>query len=186
MDLVLFGIQGSGKGTQAKRLATQHGYILFEAGAELRRIAASGTELGNTVKHFIDAGHLAPHSIVMQVVKEAICMRPQSEHILFDGIPRDLDQMRDFDRIMQECGREFRCIELKVNEEEAMQRILQRAAEQGRADDASEESIRRRMGLFHEKTEPVINDYRERGMLEEVDGEGNVEAVYARFTSALA
>lgn len=186
MDLVLFGIQGSGKGTQAKRLVTEHGYVLFEAGAELRRIAASGSELGNTVKHFIDQGHLAPHEIVMQVVKQAICSRPTSERILFDGIPRDLDQMRDFDRIMQECGREFRCIELKINEEEAMQRILQRALDQGRADDASQDSIRRRMGLFHEKTEPVITAYRERGVLQEVDGEGPVEEVFGRLVQVLA
>ena len=72
MDLVLFGIQGSGKGTQAKRLATEKGYEIFEAGGALRKISASGTSLGEKVKSFIDVGKLVPHEIIMDVLKEAI------------------------------------------------------------------------------------------------------------------
>src|SRR6185295_10510811 len=99
MDLVFFGIQGSGKGTQAKKLAAEFGYDIFEAGGELRKIAASGSELGKTVKNYIDEGHLVPHEIIMEVVKEAIGKRPKDQKILFDGIPRDDNQMRDFDAI---------------------------------------------------------------------------------------
>lgn len=184
MDLVLFGIQGSGKGTQARKLAAEFDFSIFEAGGELRTIAASGTELGNTVKSFIDAGNLAPHEVVMQVVRQAILARPRDQTILFDGIPRDLDQMRDFDAIMDEVGRDFRCIELSVDPEQCIHRILGRARLEGRADDQDEAAIRRRMSLFREKTMPMIEEYRRRGVLLTIDGEGTVDEVYERLKKA--
>lgn len=181
MDLLLFGIQGSGKGTQAKRLAAERGYTIFEAGGELRKIAAMDTELGHKVASYIDHGHLVPFDIIMEVVRTAVSAHPLTEPLLFDGIPRDADQKNAFDEMMQALGRSFRCIHLVVNEEEALKRVQQRAIEQGRADDANPEFIRRRMGLFHEKTEPVINEYRAQGKLSDVDGEGSMEEVYARI-----
>jgi len=185
MDLVLFGIQGSGKGTQAKRLCAQYGFDLFEAGGELRKIVASGSKLGETVKSFIDVGKLVPFAIIMQVVKEAIAARPQSQKILFDGIPRDLDQMRSFDQIMAEAGRDFTCIEIALTEEEGVQRILGRAKIEGRADDANEETIRRRMKTFFEKTKPVIELYTAQGKLRVIDGKGAVEEVYQTIQQVL-
>lgn len=186
MDLVLFGIQGSGKGTQAKRLAAERGYQIFETGAQLRAIAASGTELGNTVASYIDHGHLAPHEIVMDVVKNFVQTKGAVGPILFDGIPRDDNQMKGFNQLMTECNRAFTCIRLTVNEEEAIKRIVQRGKEQGRADDASEEFIRRRMGLFHEKTVPVIEAYMAQGKVTEVNGEGTPDEVYERMEEALS
>lgn len=186
MDLVLFGIQGSGKGTQAKRLAQEQGYAIFETGAELRKIAASGTELGQTIASYIDAGHHAPHDIVMQVVRTAIEEYPLQQKLLFDGIPRNLDQMIAFNDLMRDIGRTFTCIQLTVDEEQAIQRIKQRAIEQGRADDASDEAIRLRISLFHEKTEPVIKAYIDQGKVVEVSGEGTMDEVYERITEALS
>ncbi len=185
MDLLLFGIQGSGKGTQAKRLAAEHGYHIFEAGGELRRIAATDTELGHKVTSYIDHGHLVPFEIIMEVVRTAVSAHPLTEPLLFDGIPRDMDQKKAFDEMMQELGRDFRCIELKVDEEQALERVQQRAAEQGRADDANPEFIRRRMGLFHEKTEPVINEYRSAGKVTDVNGDGSMDEVFERIVAVL-
>jgi adenylate kinase len=179
MDLVLFGIQGSGKGTQAKRLAAEFGFDIFEAGGELRKIAASGSELGNTVKSYIDQGHLVPHEIIMQVVKEAIAARPKATKILFDGIPRDTDQMRDFDAIMKDAGRDFRCTEILLDKEQALQRILGRAKAEGRADDANHDIIKRRMNTFTEKTAPVIAKYEQAGKMTKISGEDSVDEVYA-------
>ncbi len=184
MDLVFFGIQGSGKGTQAKLLAKEFGYDIFEAGGELRKIKASGSKLGQTVKSYIDKGKLVPFEIIMQVTKEAVCARKASRKILFDGIPRDEDQMREFDRIMSEAGREFICIEIKVDKEACIQRILNRAKIEGRTDDSDEKIIRERMGTFEKKTMPVISKYKEEGRLVEVDGEGTVEEVYERVKRA--
>jgi adenylate kinase len=186
MDLVLFGIQGSGKGTQAKRLAAEQNYVIFEAGGELRRIAASGSVLGNAIASFINEGHLVPFEIIMQVVRYFVESKDASQKILFDGIPRDTDQKKAFDEMMSELGRDFAALQLTVNEEESLKRILLRAKEQGRADDASEESIRRRMALFHEKTEPVIKAYAEQGKVVEVSGEGTMDEVYQRIVEALS
>lgn len=179
MDLVLFGIQGSGKGTQAKKLAAEHGYEIFEAGGELRAIAASGSELGKTVKEHIDAGHLVPHEIIMMVVKHAICDKPKETKIIFDGIPRDDNQKKDFDGIMQECGRNFRCVHFLLDAEEGIQRILGRAKLEGRIDDQSEETIRKRMNTFLVKTMPVIDAYKVAGLVTEIDAKRSVEEIYA-------
>jgi len=138
------------------------------------------------VKSFIDVGKLVPFAIIMQVVKEAILARPKTQKILFDGIPRDLDQMREFDKIMAEVGRDFRCIEITLTEEEGIKRILGRAKVEGRADDANEETIRRRMKTFFEKTIPVIQQYKAAGKLTEVDGRGTVKEVYEAIVSLLA
>lgn len=185
MDLVFFGIQGSGKGTQAKKLAAEQGYDIFEAGGELRKIAASGSELGETVKSYIDQGHLVPHEIIMKVVAEAIAARASDTKILFDGIPRDSAQQQDFDAIMQRAGRDFRCIHFLLDTDAAEQRILGRAKEQGRADDADTAIIRRRMDTFREKTMPVIEDYASRGMVTEIDAAEGVETVYKTLFKAL-
>lgn len=184
MDLVLFGIQGSGKGTQAKRLAAELGFDIFEAGGELRKIAATNSELGCTVKSFIDVGKLVPHAIIMQVVREAILARPKTQRLLFDGIPRDSDQQRDFDTIMQEVGREFRCVHLTLDPDVGLQRILGRAKVEGRVDDANEAFIRRRMQLFIEKTLPVIEQYKAQGKVVEMDGSRSVDEVYEEMKKA--
>ncbi|MEK7137614.1 MAG: nucleoside monophosphate kinase [Patescibacteria group bacterium] len=181
MDLVLFGIQGSGKGTQAKMLAKEFDFEIFEAGGELRRISMSGSELGNTVKSYIDAGKLVPHRMIMDVIAAFIDDQPRDQKILFDGIPRDENQMRDFDALMEALGREFHCVQITLDPEEGLKRILGRAKIEGRADDASEETIRRRMRTFLEKTTPVIERYRARGKLWEIDGEGSVEEIYGRM-----
>ena len=178
MDVVFFGIQGSGKGTQAKRLAADCGYDIFEAGGELRKIAASDTDLGRTVKSYIDAGHLVPHEIIMEVVKAAIGKRPKDQRILFDGIPRDENQMRDFDVILRDAGRDFRCVHFVLTAEEGTQRILGRAKTEGRADDANLEIIQKRMNIFEEKTKPVIEEYRKQGKVVDVEAKGSVEDVY--------
>lgn len=186
MDLVFFGIQGSGKGTQAKRLAEECGYYIFEAGGELRKIKASGTELGDTVAGYIDNGELVPFEIIMQVVKEAIAAQPDDQKILFDGIPRDEDQMRAFDAILEEAGRsDIRCIHILLSKDEAIERIRGRAQEQGRADDADQDKVLRRMELFEEKTMPVIKKYEEEGKVVEIDGQGTVDEIYTRIKEVI-
>ncbi|MDA0375967.1 MAG: nucleoside monophosphate kinase [bacterium] len=181
MDLVFFGIQGSGKGTQAKRLAEELGYYIFEAGGELRKIRESGTELGELVKKYIDNGELVPFEIIMEVVNEAVANVPDDQKILFDGIPRDEDQMMAFDKILADSGREFRCVHILLDKDDAVERIKGRAEIEGRADDADQEKVLRRMDLFFEKTMRVIEKYMAEGKVLEVDGKGSVEEIYGRI-----
>jgi len=185
MDLVFFGIQGSGKGTQARKLAEGFGYKLFETGAALREIAKTDSDLGRTVKSTIDAGHHLSADIVMDVLRTAVLEHRKETQMIFDGIPRNVDQMVPFEAVLQEAGREFRCIELHMDEEAAVKRLLKRAETEGRVDDASEEPIRRRMQLFHDKTQPIIEMYRKRGLVTDIDGEGEAEEVYERLKGAL-
>jgi len=185
MDLVLFGIQGSGKGTQAKRLASEKNYAIFEAGGALRKIAAEDSELGKTVKSFIDVGKLVPHDIIMDVLRDALTKMPKSQKVLFDGIPRDLDQMRDFDVVMEKLGRKFQCIHITLDPEEGVERILKRANIEGRADDASEETIRKRMRTFTGKTIPVIETYASAGKVTNIDGKGTMDEIYGRMLLAV-
>jgi adenylate kinase len=122
----------------------------------------------------------------MEVVKAAILARPKDRRILFDGIPRDLDQMRDFDAIMRDAGREFRAIHLLLDPEEGLRRIFGRAKAEGRADDANEDIVRRRMATFVEKTMPVIGQYKEQGKVTELRGERDVEEVYRELQKVAA
>jgi len=185
MDLLLFGIQGGGKGTQAKKLVERFGFHHFEPGSVFRAMAASGTELGKTVASFIDQGSLVPHEIVMQVMSGAIDAVQPGKPILFDGIPRDAEQKHDFDMIMQSQGRDFRCVEITVNENLAIQRILQRGKEQGRKDDQDEAFIRKRMGWTKEKTQPIIEEYRAQGWVATIDGDALVDDVHTRIVDAM-
>ncbi len=178
MDLVLFGIQGSGKGTQAKRLAKEFGYEIFEAGGELRKIAASRSELGKKITSYIDKGALVPHEIIMEVVKEAIGKIPKTQKILFDGIPRDAMQQRDFDRIMNQAGRQFTCIHLLLSRDKAVKRIIGRAQEQGRNDDKDLTAINRRMTTFVESTLPILARYKHEGKVIEINGDRTMDEVY--------
>ena len=117
----------------------------------------------------------------MQVVKEAILARPKTQKILFDGIPRDENQMKGFDQIMKDVGREFRCIHILLSPEEGMKRILGRAKAEGRSDDADTGIVERRMKTFVEKTLPVIQEYQKRGGMVEIDGMHSVDEVYAEM-----
>ncbi len=185
MDLVFFGIQGSGKGTQAKRLAEDSDYYIFETGGELRKVAASGSELGNTVKEYVESGRLVPFEITMQMVRKAVMAQLNGQPILFDGMPRDEDQMVEFDSIMEEAGRDFRCIHIVLDRDEAVERIKGRAKIEGRADDADMEKVNRRMDTFEEKTMPVIERYKEAGLVVEIDGSQSEEEVYAQLKEAI-
>ena len=186
MDLLLFGIQGSGKGTQAKMLAAEFSYDIFEAGGELRKIIASGSETGKIVASHINGGNHAPTPIIIAAVSEAVAAKPQETKILFDGIPRNLEQMEPFNEMMRKAGRTFRCIHLIIPHDEALKRLTHRAQLEGRADDANMESINTRLSLFHEKTLPVIHKYAAEGNMIEVDGMASVDEVYRRMKEVVA
>jgi len=183
MDLSLFGIQGSGKGTHAKLLAAEFDYDIYGTGTELRKIAATDTELGRLVKGYVDSGNLAPVDVVMQVTKEWLD-RHHDRKLIFDAIPRSLEQLEPFMKIMAEKGRTLMGVHIKIDEERALERIMKRSS--GRIDDATESSIRRRLQIFRETTMPVIEWYAAKNQMVEVDGEGSIEEVFDRIKKALA
>jgi adenylate kinase len=114
-----------------------------------------------------------------------VCKLPKDTIVIFDGIPRDGNQKTSFDALMKDCGRSFRALHFVLTPEEGAARIAGRAKQEGRADDANEEAIRRRMALFHEKTMPVVEDYKSRGIVEEVDGGKSADEVFGELKKIL-
>jgi adenylate kinase len=104
MDLILFGMQGSGKGTQSRFLAESCGFEIFEAGAELRRLANEDSELARKVKTIMEAGHLVPTEVVMEIIEDFLHRLPEGKAALFDGIPRSEDQREQFDALLEKTG----------------------------------------------------------------------------------
>ena len=161
-DLLFLGIQGSGKGTQAKNLSETHEII--EAGSLLREIGKSGTELGNQVRGYQERGELVPNDVLAQVIRTELEARDPSTRVLIDGYPRTEAQMVQFNDMMEESGRDFIAIHFELSREEAAARMAGR----GRADDTPQ-AIEKRLDLFEQHTVPVIEQYRGQDRLIDVD-----------------
>lgn len=199
MDLVLFGIQGSGKGTQSRIIAEKGGFEIFETGAELRKLSDENTPLAQKVKSIVEAGHLVPTEIVMEIIEMFIEKLAAGKRVLFDGIPRSADQKEQFDALMAKTGRSFKGILIALSEEEALRRLttrrlckncgaiypatyLQETCEKcggelvTRKDDTPD-AIQIRLQTFREKTLPVIQAYETSGLMLKVNGEQEVPKV---------
>ena len=183
--LLLLGPPGAGKGTQAQLLVDRLGIPQISTGEMLRAAVASGTEVGRKAQAYMDAGKLVPDDIVIGVTGERLRQPDAAAGFILDGFPRTVAQAEALDALLERLGVKLeRCVVLRVDEEELVQRLLKRARIEGRSDD-NEESIRTRMAEYREKTEPLIEYYRRRGVLAEVDGLGEVEEVAARIAAAL-
>lgn len=183
MNLIFFGIQGSGKGTQAKLLAEKFGYQIFETGAELRKIASENSELGLKVKETIEAGHLVSSELVLEIVKDFVS-KNLNQKIIFDGIPRNSDQNVVFQSILQEFNLEYTAVHFRLEKEEALNRLYKRAEIENRADD-NEASINKRIEIFYNDTLPIIETFQNKGKLIEVDAAPTIPEIFADLTNQL-
>ena len=183
-DLILVGIQGSGKGTQAKILAADHGYTIFETGAALRAMAASGSELGEKVKAIMNRGDLVSNEVVMEIVADFIENNATDGPIIFDGIPRSEEQRVCLEALLAEKGRSFQVLAIELSEEVAFERMFARAKIEGRADD-NETAMKKRVANFYKFTAPLLNTWKASGKLVPVSGEHTIEEVTDRISRAL-
>ena len=183
MNLIFFGIQGSGKGTQAKLLAENLGYQIFETGGELRKLAKEDSDLGKKVKETIEAGHLVSSELVLEIVRNFI-RKADKTKIIFDGIPRNQDQYQSFMGILNEFNLEYTAVHFKLEKEEALTRLFKRAEIERRADD-NEESIKRRIDIFYNDTLPLIENFAQTNKLIEVDASPTIEEIYQDLSSRL-
>lgn len=183
--LLIIGPQGSGKGTQGVRVAEALGIPAVSTGDVFRANVKEGTELGLKVKAIIDAGDLVPDELTGEIVRDRLAQDDAAGGFLLDGYPRNLGQVADLDAFLDARGEPLTAvIELVVPREESIQRLSLRATEQGRADDNAE-SIAKRLAIYESETAPILDVYRERGIVDQVDGVGSLDEVFERITAAL-
>ena len=179
------GPPGAGKGTQAKFVADHFGIPAISTGDIFRANVSEGTELGVEAKRYMDAGEYVPDEVTNLMVRNRIDEPDAEPGFLLDGYPRTLAQVEELDGMIKFTGHELDAVVvLTVDQDEIVQRLLQRAESENRADD-TEDVIRRRQEVYVEQTEPLIEVYRDRGLLVEVDGMGEVDEVTARTLTAL-
>ncbi len=183
--LLLIGPPGAGKGTQAARLAEAYGIPAISTGDIFRENVKNETELGREAKGFMDRGEYVPDSLTNALVRDRLSQPDAKNGFLLDGYPRTADQVAELDDILAEQGSALTAVvQLVADTDEVVRRLLNRAIEQGRADD-TEEVIRHRMDVYAEQTAPLIDVYSSRNLVREVDGLGAVEEVTERILSAL-
>ena len=184
--LLIIGPQGSGKGTQGVRIAEALRIPAVSTGDVFRANVKEGTELGQQVKAIIDAGDLVPDELTSAIVRDRLEQRDAAEGFLLDGYPRNLGQVGDLDGFLDGRGEPLTAvIELSVPREESIARLSLRAAQQGRSDD-NEESIAKRLSIYESETAPILDVYRSRGIVDEIDGVGSLDEVYERIVAALS
>jgi len=185
MRLIIMGPPGAGKGTQAKFIADHFGIPAISTGDIFRANVSQGTPLGIEAKKYMDAGEYVPDEVTNLMVRNRID-EPDAEHgFLLDGYPRTLAQVEELDGMIKFTGHRLDAVVvLTVDQDEIVQRLLQRAELEGRADD-TEEVIRRRQQVYLEQTEPLIEVYKKRGLVHEIDGTGEVEEVTKRIFDEL-
>ncbi len=185
MRLILMGPPGAGKGTQAKVVADHFGVPAISTGDIFRANVSEGTPLGVEAKRFMDAGDYVPDEVTNRMVRNRIDESDAQPGFLLDGYPRTLAQVEELDGMIAFTGHSLDAVVvLTVDEDEIVGRLLQRAEVEGRADD-TEDVIRKRQQIYSEQTEPLIEVYRDRGILIEVDGMGEVDDVTHRIFEAL-
>ena len=181
MNIILLGPPGAGKGTQAKFLEDAHGIVQLSTGDMLRAAADSGSELGQQAKAVMDAGNLMPDDIMIQIISERIGQPDCVNGFILDGFPRTTAQAEALENMLaeQELSLDF-VIEIAVDDEILVDRINARVAQMPEADrrsDDNAETLRKRLGVYHEQTAPILPYYRDRDMLKQVDGMLSIEQV---------
>ena len=185
MRMIFMGPPGSGKGTQATVVAGRFGIPAISTGDIFRANVSEGTPLGLEAKRYMDAGEYVPDSVTNEMVRNRIAEPDAEPGFLLDGYPRTLAQVEELDGMLAAADRSLDVVVvLTVDADELVQRLLKRAETSGRSDD-TEDVIRHRQNVYTEQTAPLIDVYRDRGLLLEVDGLGEVDEVSARILSAL-
>lgn len=179
------GPPGAGKGTQAKVIAGKLGIPAVSTGDIFRANVTQETDLGLEAKRYLDAGDYVPDEITNAMVRSRVAEADAAHGFLLDGYPRTVAQVEELDAMLGEQGRHLDAVlVLTVDQDEIVQRLLRRAADEGRSDDTAE-VVRHRQDLYTEQTAPLIEVYGQRGILIRVDGMGPVSDVTARVLDAL-
>ena len=180
LNLILFGPPGSGKGTQAAKLVEKYNLLHISTGDLFRYEIGNQTTLGMEAKSYMDKGQLVPDSVTIGMLKNKVLDNPEVNGYIFDGFPRTIAQSEALDELLDELGQPITSlIALEVEEEEIVQRLLERGKSSGRPDDADEEVIRKRISVYLAQTTPVYEYYQNHDKSVSIKGMGSIEEIFA-------
>ena len=185
-NIILFGPPGSGKGTQSEKLITHYGLKHLSTGDLLRKEMKEGTPLGMEAKSLIQKGQLVPDEVVVGMISSALDANPEVPGFLFDGFPRTVAQARALDNLLDLKKTAIDVVlALQVNEEELINRLINRAQTSGRMDDADPEIQRNRQNVYKNETLPVAEYYAKFDKVEMVEGEGTIDEIFDRLQKSI-
>ena len=185
LNIVIFGAPGSGKGTQSERIVEKYGINHISTGDVLRAEIKNGTELGKTAKGYIDQGQLIPDELMIDILASVFDSFKDSKGVIFDGFPRTIAQAEALKKMLAERGQDVSVmVDLDVPEEELMVRLIKRGKGSGRADD-NEETIKKRLHVYHSQTAPLIDWYKNEKKYQHINGLGTMEGIFAEICEAV-
>ena len=185
LNIVIFGAPGSGKGTQSERIVEKYGINHISTGDVLRAEIKNGTELGKTAKGYIDQGQLIPDELMIDILASVFDSFKDSKGVIFDGFPRTIAQAEALKKMLAERGQDVSVmLDLEVPEDELMIRLIKRGKDSGRADD-NEETIKKRLHVYHSQTAPLIDWYKNEKKYQHINGLGTMEGIFAEICEAV-
>ena len=185
LNIVIFGAPGSGKGTQSERIVEKYGINHISTGDVLRAEINNGTELGKTAKGYIDQGQLIPDELMIDILASVFDSFKDSKGVIFDGFPRTIAQAEALKKMLAERGQDVSVmLDLEVPEDELMVRLIKRGKDSGRADD-NEETIKKRLHVYHSQTAPLIDWYKNEQKYRHINGLGTMENIFADICKAV-
>ena len=185
LNIVIFGAPGSGKGTQSERIVEKYGINHISTGDVLRAEIKNGTELGKTAKGYIDQGQLTPDELMIDILASVFDSFKDSKGVIFDGFPRTIAQAEALKKMLAERGQDVSVmLDLEVPEDELMVRLIKRGKDSGRADD-NEETIKKRLHVYHSQTSPLIDWYKNEKKYQHINGLGTMDGIFADICEAV-
>jgi adenylate kinase len=185
-NLVLFGPPGAGKGTQSEFLVNHYNLVHLSTGDVFRYNIKSGTALGNLAQSYMDQGKLVPDDVTISMLQAEVEKHSEAEGFIFDGFPRTTAQAEALDAFLTSRGDSIETmLSLEVEESELKKRLLARSVTSGRADDADEAVIQKRINVYHAETAPVADFYKALGKFKSINGLGSVEEITNRLVQAI-
>ena len=185
LNIVIFGAPGSGKGTQSERIVEKYGIDHISTGDVLRAEIKNGTELGKTAKGYIDQGQLIPDELMIDILASVFDSFKDSKGVIFDGFPRTIAQAEALKKMLAERGQDVSVmLDLEVPEDELMVRLIKRGKDSGRADD-NEETIKKRLHVYHSQTSPLIDWYKNEKKYQHINGLGTMDGIFADICEAV-
>ena len=185
LNIVIFGAPGSGKGTLSERIVEKYGINHISTVDVLRAEIKNGTELGKTAKGYIDQGQLIPDELMIDILASVFDSFKDSKGVIFDGFPRTIAQAEALKKMLAERGQDVSVmVDLEVPEDELMVRLIKRGKDSGRADD-NEETIKKRLHVYHSQTAPLIDWYKNEKKYQHINGLGTMEGIFAEICEAI-